>query len=72
MAGPIDTKLPGAGFYRRNVVFGNMNWWSIEDLRAEIRRVHRISCVALLADWQGIHVEQQSEVRLLEWKARTD
>ncbi|KAK1924162.1 hypothetical protein DB88DRAFT_489305 [Papiliotrema laurentii] len=37
MAGPIDTKLPGAGFYRRNVVFGNMNWWSIEDLRAEIR-----------------------------------
>ena len=37
MAGPVDTSLPGAGFYRRNVVFGSMNWWSIEDLRAEIR-----------------------------------
>ncbi|WVQ82292.1 hypothetical protein IAT38_004420 [Cryptococcus sp. DSM 104549] len=35
--GPIDTKLPGAGIWRRNVVFGNMNWWSLEDLRAEIR-----------------------------------
>ncbi|WWC94100.1 hypothetical protein V866_000938 [Kwoniella sp. B9012] len=37
MVGPIDTSLPGATFWRRNVVFGPMNWWSIEDLRAEIR-----------------------------------
>ncbi|WWC61794.1 uncharacterized protein I303_104379 [Kwoniella dejecticola CBS 10117] len=37
MVGPIDTSLPGATFWRRNVVFGSMNWWSIEDLRAEIR-----------------------------------
>ncbi|KAK4685545.1 hypothetical protein P7C73_g4603, partial [Tremellales sp. Uapishka_1] len=37
MIGPIDTSLPGATFFRRNVVFGSMNWWSVEDLRAEIR-----------------------------------
>lgn len=35
----MDTTLPGAGFYRRHVVFGSMNWWSVEDLRAEIRWV---------------------------------
>ncbi|OWZ81273.1 hypothetical protein C365_00245 [Cryptococcus neoformans Bt85] len=34
---PIDTKLSGASLWRRNVVFGSLNWWSIEDLRAEIR-----------------------------------
>ncbi|WRT66285.1 uncharacterized protein IL334_003238 [Kwoniella shivajii] len=37
MLGPVDTSLPGASFWRRNVVFGTMNWWGIEDLRAEIR-----------------------------------
>ncbi|WWC70281.1 uncharacterized protein I206_104231 [Kwoniella pini CBS 10737] len=37
MVGPIDTSLPGATFWRRNVIFGSMNWWGIEDLRAEIR-----------------------------------
>lgn len=35
--GPIDTSLPGATLWRRSVVFGGMNWWSLEDLRAEIR-----------------------------------
>ncbi|EAL23576.1 hypothetical protein CNBA2230 [Cryptococcus deneoformans B-3501A] len=35
---PIDTKLSGASLWRRNVVFGSLNWWSIEDLRAEIRQ----------------------------------
>lgn len=35
--GPVDTSLPGATLWRRNVVFGGLNWWSIEDLRAEIR-----------------------------------
>ncbi|WWC89404.1 uncharacterized protein L201_004328 [Kwoniella dendrophila CBS 6074] len=35
--GPIDTSLPGATFFRRNMVFGAMNSWSVEDLRAEIR-----------------------------------
>ncbi|ORY34079.1 hypothetical protein BCR39DRAFT_518376 [Naematelia encephala] len=35
--GPYDAKLPGATFWRRNVVLGPMNWWSVEDLRAEIR-----------------------------------
>lgn len=39
MLGPVDTSLPGAGLWRRNVVFGSLNWWSIEDLRAEIRQV---------------------------------
>ncbi|WVQ72553.1 hypothetical protein IAR50_002110 [Cryptococcus sp. DSM 104548] len=34
---PIDTKLAGATLWRRNVVFGSLNWWSVEDLRAEIR-----------------------------------
>ncbi|KIS01196.1 hypothetical protein L804_01070 [Cryptococcus deuterogattii 2001/935-1] len=34
---PIDTKLSGASLWRRNVIFGSLNWWSIEDLRAEIR-----------------------------------
>ncbi|KAK8864345.1 hypothetical protein IAR55_001592 [Kwoniella newhampshirensis] len=37
LLGPIDTSLSGANFWRRNVVFGSMNWWSLEDLRAEIR-----------------------------------
>ncbi|OCF40344.1 hypothetical protein I317_05846 [Kwoniella heveanensis CBS 569] len=37
MIGPIDITLPGATFWRRNMVFGGVNWWSIEDLRAEIR-----------------------------------
>ncbi|WVQ99351.1 hypothetical protein IAU59_006484 [Kwoniella sp. CBS 9459] len=37
MMGPIDTSLPGATFWRRNMVFGGVNWWSVEDLRAEIR-----------------------------------
>jgi hypothetical protein len=23
--------------WRRNVVYGSLNWWSIDDLRAEIR-----------------------------------
>jgi hypothetical protein len=40
MLGPIDRSLPGAGMWRRNVVYGALNWWSIEDLRAEIRQVH--------------------------------
>ncbi|KAL0250523.1 hypothetical protein I308_102701 [Cryptococcus tetragattii IND107] len=35
---PIDTKLSGASLWRRNVIFGSLNWWSIEDLRAEIRQ----------------------------------
>jgi hypothetical protein len=39
MLGPVDKSLPGAGIWRRNVVFGALNWWSIEDLRAEIRWV---------------------------------
>ncbi|WVR06982.1 hypothetical protein IAU60_004019 [Kwoniella sp. DSM 27419] len=37
MLGPIDTSLPGATFFRRNVVFAGVNWWNVEDLRAEIR-----------------------------------
>ncbi|ORX36737.1 hypothetical protein BD324DRAFT_626988 [Kockovaella imperatae] len=37
MMGSVDTASSGAGFFRRNVVFGALNWWSIEDLRAEIR-----------------------------------
>ncbi|EIW70738.1 hypothetical protein TREMEDRAFT_71367 [Tremella mesenterica DSM 1558] len=37
MLGPIDTTLPGATFWRRTVVFGGVNWWSVDDLRAEIR-----------------------------------
>lgn len=37
MLGAMDTSLPGATFYRRNVIFGNLNWWNVEDLRAEIR-----------------------------------
>ncbi|WVF71540.1 hypothetical protein IAT40_006348 [Kwoniella sp. CBS 6097] len=37
MIGLIDTSLPGATFWRRNMVFGGVNWWSVEDLRAEIR-----------------------------------
>jgi len=37
MLGPVDTSLPGATFWRRNVVFGGLNWWSVDDLRAEIR-----------------------------------
>ncbi|WWD17357.1 hypothetical protein CI109_101798 [Kwoniella shandongensis] len=37
LLGPIDTSLPGASFWRRNVVFGGVNWWSVEDLIAEIR-----------------------------------
>jgi hypothetical protein len=37
LLGDPDTSLPGASFFRRNVVFGALNWWSIEDLRAEIR-----------------------------------
>lgn len=37
LLGDPDTNLPGASFFRRNVVFGALNWWSIEDLRAEIR-----------------------------------
>jgi diadenosine tetraphosphate (Ap4A) HIT family hydrolase len=40
MLGPIDTSLPGAGMWRRNVIFGTLNWWEIEDLRAEIRYVY--------------------------------
>lgn len=37
--GPIDMTAPGATFWRRNVVFAAVNWWSIQDLRAEIRWV---------------------------------
>jgi hypothetical protein len=37
MIGPVNKSLPGAKFFRRNIVFGSLNWWSIEDLRAEIR-----------------------------------
>nr|ODN88297.1 hypothetical protein L203_02906 [Cryptococcus depauperatus CBS 7841] len=34
---PINTKLAGASFWRRKVIFGPLNWWSVQDLRAEIR-----------------------------------
>lgn len=37
MFGPMDSKLPGASMWRRKVIFGPMNWWGVEDLRAEIR-----------------------------------
>ena len=37
MLGPPDKSAAGASFYRRNVIFGALNWWGIEDLRAEIR-----------------------------------
>ena len=37
MLGPMDSKLPGGSFWRRKVIFGAMNWWGVEDLRAEIR-----------------------------------
>lgn len=39
LAGPIDPRAPGSTFYRRNVVFGALNGWDLEDLRAEIRCV---------------------------------
>ena len=45
MLGAVDTSLPGAGLWRRNVVFGSMNWWSIEDLRAEIRYAHSLQII---------------------------
>lgn len=35
--GPFDRKLPGSTMWRRNVIFNLFNWWSVEDLRAEIR-----------------------------------
>ncbi|GMK56705.1 hypothetical protein CspeluHIS016_0305450 [Cutaneotrichosporon spelunceum] len=35
--GPFDRKLPGSTLWRRAVVFNPFNWWSVEDLRAEIR-----------------------------------
>ena len=35
--GPFDKNLPGSTLWRRNVVYGTLNWWSVEDLRAEIR-----------------------------------
>jgi hypothetical protein len=35
--GPFDKTLPGSTLWRRNVVYGNLNWWSVDDLRAEIR-----------------------------------
>ncbi|KAI9639445.1 uncharacterized protein MKK02DRAFT_39742 [Dioszegia hungarica] len=37
LLGPPDTSLPGSTFWRRNVVYGFANWWSVQDLRAEIR-----------------------------------
>ena len=39
IAGPIDTSAPGSSFWRRNVVFAGVNWYSLDDLRAEIRYV---------------------------------
>ena len=55
MLGDVDTSLPGAGMWRRNVVFGSMNWWSIEDLRAEIRYASSFELMRLvqegMADW---------------------
>ncbi|BEI79888.1 hypothetical protein CcaverHIS002_0104170 [Cutaneotrichosporon cavernicola] len=35
--GSFDRKLPGSTLWRRTVVFNPFNWWSVEDLRAEIR-----------------------------------
>ncbi|TXT15570.1 hypothetical protein VHUM_00073 [Vanrija humicola] len=35
--GPFDKSLPGSTIWRRNVVFGTLNWWGINDLIAEIR-----------------------------------
>lgn len=35
--GPFDKGLPGSTLWRRNVVFSSLNWWGLEDLRAEIR-----------------------------------
>lgn len=43
LAGPIDPKAPGSTFYRRNVVFGALNGWDLEDLRAEIRWAERFA-----------------------------
>ncbi|WOO76606.1 uncharacterized protein LOC62_01G000233 [Vanrija pseudolonga] len=35
--GPFEKSLPGSTLWRRNVVFGTLNWWAIPDLIAEIR-----------------------------------
>lgn len=35
--GSFDKNLPGSTLWRRNVVFSYLNWWALEDLRAEIR-----------------------------------
>ena len=46
LMGPVDTSAPGATFYRRNVIFGSLNWWAVEDLRAEIRSVGYVYCLS--------------------------
>lgn len=44
IAGPIDSSAPGSTFWRRNVVFAGMNWYGVDDLRAEIRYVQLHEC----------------------------
>jgi hypothetical protein len=51
ICGPIDTSAPGSTFWRRNVVFAGVNWYSIDDLRAEIRYVlHRCPLSSIVWD----------------------